>query len=637
MKGFLSKPHQLLRFVAKRLREERGLRRLLQDIANLVRGNGIAGLFREIAVIGNAVQSPLRRDSAYPAWIARHDYDDERDGPALRRAIADASGASAGAVEGDMQPLPFLSILVDLGHERPERTGDVERTIAALETQHYLKFELLVFSKTGIGEAVAARFSSIMHRHSWFQLVTGGAADFTDAANRAVKAARGDHLLFLRPGDGLGPNALAEIALAASRHRDASFLYWDTDRIGPDGRRRQPCFRPDWNRELFLSQDYIDGAALIPRGLFLTIGGFRQGFGDHTLYELLLRALCAPGRHEPHHIARILCHRAEPADDPDLSPERAKSSTQLLAVQAYCERMLPFVRAELAAHGITRLRYPLPAALPLVSVLIPTRDRLDLLRQAVNGLLQRTDYPAMEILIADNDSREPETLAYLSHLEDSRSARVIRHPGAFNFSALINRAASAANGDFFCLLNNDVDVIHADWLGEMVSRAAAPDIGAVGAKLLYADQRIQHAGVVLGIKGTAGHVFKFLKRHDAGYQKRLQSVQQWLAVTAACLVVSREKFIAVGGFDETDLAVTFNDVDFCLKLHQAGYRNLYTPYAELYHLESVSRGSDAATEKRDRAHRERDVIRARWAAYIANDPFYSPNLSRASDNFALRE
>jgi GT2 family glycosyltransferase len=288
-----------------------------------------------------------------------------------------------------------------------------------------------------------------------------------------------------------------------------------------------------------------------------------------------------------------------------------------------------------AIAGQTRVIYPLPVEPPLVSLIIPTRDKLTLLHGTVEGLLNQTDYKPIEIIIIDNGSVEPATIAYLEEIQQNKSVSVIRHQGPFNYSQLNNHGVSYATGEIIGLLNNDLEVISSSWLTEMVSHALRPDIGAVGAKLYYANDTIQHAGVIVGLGGLAGHGFKFLAREAPGYHWKPFLIQNYSAVTAACLIMRRRVFQEVGGLNEKDLKVAFNDVDLCLRIREQGYRIVWTPYAELYHLESASRGSDNTLKKHLRLRHELNYMKAKWPLMISHDPYYNPNLTIEYEDFSL--
>ena len=267
--------------------------------------------------------------------------------------------------------------------------------------------------------------------------------------------------------------------------------------------------------------------------------------------------------------------------------------------------------------------------------MIPTRDGVRVLRTCVEGLLQATDYPAFEVTIVDNGSTGADTLGYLREIE-RRGVRVLEYDRPFNFAAINNFAVARTESDLIALVNDDIEVVHPEWLAEMVSHAVRPEVGAVGALLLYPDRRIQHGGVVLGVGGVAGHAFKYAPGITPGYFASLHVARSVSAVTAACMVVDRRKYREVNGLDARELEVAFNDVDFCLKLRAAGYRNVFTPHAVLVHHESVSRGDDWVGEKLKRFQRERKVMMDRWGSALFEDPFYSPHLTLEREDFSLR-
>ena len=282
-----------------------------------------------------------------------------------------------------------------------------------------------------------------------------------------------------------------------------------------------------------------------------------------------------------------------------------------------------------------RVRYALPEQLPLVSLIIPTRNGLDLLRTCVQSVLALTTYPHYEILIVDNGSDDPATLDWLADVQGNQRVRVLRDDRPFNYSALNNGAVRHARGELLGLLNNDLEVITPDWLDEMVSHALQPGIGAVGARLWYPDNTLQHGGVIVGLGGVAGHAHVHMARQHAGYFGRTSLLSAFSAVTAACLVIRKSIFEEVGGLNETDLAVAFNDVDFCLRVRELGYTNMLTPYAELYHYESATRGLDDTPEKSARFNREVEYMKQRWEPLLQHDPAYSPNLSLLYSDFSL--
>ncbi|HEX5515658.1 MAG TPA: glycosyltransferase family 2 protein, partial [Gammaproteobacteria bacterium] len=337
------------------------------------------------------------------------------------------------------------------------------------------------------------------------------------------------------------------------------------------------------------------------------------------------------------HVPQILYHwravegsTAAGHDNKDYATDAARR-----ALQEYFDACHPGVEVSISGPGLYRHRWPLPNPAPLVSLIVPTRDSYDILKTCIESILSRTTYPHYEILLVDNQSTCPQTLAYMAQLADDPRVQVLRYDQPFNYSAINNFAAREAQGTLIGLINNDVEVLNADWLGEMVRHAVRSEIGCVGAKLYYPDGTLQHCGVVLGIGGVAGHSHKYFPGDTPGYFSRLRIVHNVSAVTGAALVLRKEVFDAVGGLDEQGLAVAFNDVDLCLKVMAAGFRNLWTPFAELIHHESKSRGLDQTPEKQARFRAECEVMQQRWGELLRKDPCSNPNLTLLREDYSL--
>ena len=432
-------------------------------------------------------------------------------------------------------------------------------------------------------------------------------------------------------------HAMYMVAVELNAYPEADVVYSDEDKVDETDQRYEPHFKSDWNFELFCAMNTINHLAVYRTALLKEIGGFREGYEGSQDFDLALRAIARTTPERIRHIPFILYHWR-------VFQTSGSYSTEFLgkAVEASRRALADYFRGIGETVEITRgyrhynrVIRPVPEPAPLVSLLIPTRDRVDLLRGCVDGLLHRTDYTDVEILILDNESVEPETHDYFKSLAADKRVRVLEYTGPFNFSAINNFGASHARGSILGFINNDIEVIESGWLREMVSHAARPNVGAVGARLLYADGTVQHGGVILGIGGVAGHSHKHFWGKEAGYCCRAQVPQYLSAVTAACLLMRRSCFDEIGGFDAENLAVAFNDVDLCLKLREAGYDIVWTPYAELFHLESASRGSDMAPEKAERFTREVMHMRSRWKSVLENDPCYSPNLTLTTEDFAF--
>lgn len=437
------------------------------------------------------------------------------------------------------------------------------------------------------------------------------------------------------PQDALLPaHALAEIAMELACWPGTALLFTDEDRIDAAGRRHSPRFKGGWDPDLMLACDAVGCLAAYDRSMWEQEGGLPAD-PDAALacHHLALRVGAAAPPDRIRHLPAILCHRrAEPgaAADPARA-ERARAMVRAYLGGASGARVVP---APHAPHW-NRIIHPLPDPAPLVSIIVPTRDRAGLLELCADGILNRTAYRPFELLIADNGSSESDALALLALLARDPRVRVLPCPGPFNWSAINNRVATAARGEILVLLNNDIDIADPDWLTELVAQASRPEVGAAGAKLLYPDGRVQHAGLMLGPPASAVHQYRFAERDAPGHLGQLVLAHGLSAVTGACLALRRAVFAEMGGLDERNLTVTFNDVDLCLRLRARGYRVIWTPHAALFHLEGVSRGSDAEGENLLRSNRELRFMRNAWGPLYDRDPFYNPNLTYGWDHVTL--
>ena len=456
------------------------------------------------------------------------------------------------------------------------------------------------------------------------------------ASNSALELASGEFAALLDHDDELAPHALFAVALELNKHPETDLIYSDEDKIDEEGRRFDAYFKPDWNHDLLEGQNYISHLGIYRASRLREVGGFRVGFEGAQDWDLALRVIETVPAERIRHIPRVLYHwRAVAGSTALVLSEKdyiAGNSRRLL--EDHCQRMGIVAQVEAVPGGHCRMRRALPDPAPLISIVIPTRNRIDVLRPCMESILERSTYQRYEIILIDNQSDDPDSVDYLEGLH-GEDIRVLSYNHPFNFSAMNNFAVAQARGELVCLLNNDMEVITPDWLEEMASHACRPEIGAVGAMLYYPNDTIQHAGAVLGIGGVAGHAFKNFPRGTDGQYNRARLVQNYTAVTAACLMIRRSTFQEVGGFEEKQLRVGFNDIDFCLRVHAAGYRNLWTPFAELYHHESVSRGLEDTPEKHERFQAEVACMRQRWGALLDSDPAYNPNLTLLHENFCL--
>jgi GT2 family glycosyltransferase len=460
----------------------------------------------------------------------------------------------------------------------------------------------------------------------------------SEATNSAISLAEGGFIAFLDHDDELSEDALFFIVESLNEHPAAKIIYSDEDKIDKQGVRSCPHMKPDWNPDLFLSQNYISHLCVIKASLVRAVGCIRKGVEGSQDYDLLLRCIPKVTDREIIHVSRVLYHwraiETSTANSDDAKDYKTASGVK--ALQDYVQST--GLNCDVSPGVLPNtyiLSYAIPSPVPLVSIIIPTRDNKKILRNCISSILAKTTYKNYEIVILNNQSVEIETLSYLQSLSRNPVIRVLSYDYPFNYSSINNYGVKHANGSVLCLLNDDTEVISPDWLTVMVSNALRPSIGCVGAKLLYTNGQIQHGGVVLGIGGVAGHVHRYADKDDYGYFGRLFLTQNYTVVTGACLVVKKSTYEKLGGLNEKELPVALNDVDFCLRVREAGYRNVWTPFAELYHYESISRGLDDSPMKQKRAAREVRYMKKRWGKLLTNDPAYNTNLSLTREDFTL--
>ena len=436
------------------------------------------------------------------------------------------------------------------------------------------------------------------------------------------------------------PSARSQPWRARSPHHpEAGIIYSDEDKIAADGTRSDPFFKGDWNHELFLGQNFINHLGVYRTSLLRETGGFREGFEGSQDYDLALRCIERLRADQVRHIPRVLYHwriaEGSVAADSKAKPYATEAARRAIADHLQRRGVAGHVDACPESVGAHRVTYELAEPRPLVSIVIPMRDRVDLLQKCIHSIRRGTDYSPLELVIVDNGSTEFETQSYLRILQDELAARIVREDSAFNFSHLINRGAKEATGEVLALLNNDIEAENRDWLREMVSHVVRPGTGAVGARLWYPNGTLQHGGVIVGHGGVAGHAMYRMPRGYSGYFNNMFLTRNCLAVTAACMVVRKTVFEQAGGFDEVNLPISFNDIDFCLRLRALGLQNIWTPYANLIHHESASRGHHTGPEEQKQIFRESVFMQEKWAPELLHDPFYNPNLTLDSPSFDL--
>lgn len=587
--------------------------------------------FREVGLrgFGNwlyASYATPKNHDVYATWLSNYDHSTTRD---IQKASTQSSSFA-------FQPL--ISILVPCYNSDREW---LRRCIESVRAQAYPCWELCMAddaSPSADTMRLLNEYAKTDKRVKVMRRAVNG--HISAASNSALDLATGEYVALLDHDDELHPLALFEMVKALQTHRDWKLIYSDEDKVDQHGRRYDPYMKPDWNYDLFLSQNCISHLGVYQRQLVLDVGGFREGYEGSQDWDLALRCVEKLKDDEIGHIPHVLYHwRAIPGSTAVGVDE--KNYARTAAMKVITEHLKRIgADASVKEHENPRLKgqfhvsYGLPAKLPKVSLIIPTRDGLKLLQRCIDSILTLTDYDNYEIVIVDNQSSERETLEYLSQVVADPRVRVLVYDQPFNYSALNNYAADETSGELVGLVNNDIEVISPGWLREMAGHAMRTEIGAVGAMLYYPDNTIQHAGVILGIGGVAGHMYGGHPRDYIGQMGRAQLTQSLSAVTAACLLIRRSVFEEAGGLDES-LRVAFNDVDFCLRVRQLGYRNLWTPLAELYHHESATRGYEDSPEKLARFASETSFMMERWADELMWDPAYSCNLTLTGTPFDL--
>ncbi len=462
------------------------------------------------------------------------------------------------------------------------------------------------------------------------------------ASNKALKMATGEFVVLLDNDDEIAPDALFECVKALNSDKNLDFIYSDEDKIDAKGRRVSPFFKPDWSPDLFFSMNYTCHLSCFRKQIVDEIGGFRLGYEGSQDYDLTLRIIEKISSERIHHIPKVLYHWRELETSTASSPDSKNYTLEasIKALQDYLRRNN--IEGEVI-EGLTPGRFYIKRKIvepKKVSIIIPFRDQPAMLKKCVTSVLAKTEYSDYEIILVDNQSQEERTKKYLARLAQNGKIKILNYDQPFNFSAINNFAVENCDGDYILLLNNDTEVIVKDWLNAMVREIQRPEVGVVGAKLLYPNKTVQHAGVVLGM-GIAGHAFKYLPDANEGYRSQAKILRNYSAVTGACLMTKKKLYREVGGLDEQNLKIAYNDVDFCLKIRKKGFLVVYTPYAKLYHYESLSRGDDESIKKEDpeklkRIVSERKFMAEKWQDWIDNDPYYNPNLTRRKEDFSLR-
>jgi len=559
-------------------------------------------------------------EGGYEAWLARHKVDKRTLRRQKHAAFAQKPLISI-VIPLYCTPLPYLKELLESVRRQSYENwqlcladGSPDDKAKEFIEKHYGREKRIVYRKLEENGGISVN------------------------TNEAVALAAGEYLMFCDHDDTLEPDALYEIVKAIN-DTGADMLYTDEDKVSMDGRHYfDPNFKPDFNLFRLRENNYICHIFVVKKSLTDETGLLRSEFDGAQDFDFILR--CCEKAQKITHIPKVLyhwrCHMDSTAADPSSKAYAYEAGRK--AVREHYQRLGIDAKVEMTERPGWYRSHVKVQGNPLISVIIPNKDHTDDLELCLFSMTRKSTYRNYEILIVENNSEKEETFEYYRKLPDRYpKARVLTWEKEFNYSAINNFAAKEAKGEYLLFLNNDVEILTPDWMEEMLQNCQQENVAAVGAKLYYPDDTIQHAGVVLGLGGIAGHIMCRASKEDPGYFGRMISVQEISAVTAACMMVKKSDFDAVGGLDET-FQVAFNDIDLCMKFRAAGKKIIFTPYAELYHYESKSRGLEDTPEKQFRFDKEVKRFQEKWAQQLEmGDPYYSPNLSVTEGDCSLRE
>lgn len=533
---------------------------------------------------------------------------------------------------------PKISIVVPL-YKTPEKY--LRQLVETVKAQTYTNWELCLSDGSGENSPIQKLLENLAASDKRIKVIFHKEPlQISENTNAGIEASTGDYIAFADHDDELTPHALFQCVKALNENRNIRILYSDEDKMSMDGHKFfQPHFKPDYNPDLLCTVNYICHLFVVDREIIRQVGMLRKEFDGAQDYDFIFRCVETVKPEEIYHIPKILyhwrCHEDSTAENPESKTYAFEAGKR--AIEEHYKRT--GIHAEVLQGeflGLYRTRF-IRDYDPLISIIIPNKDHIEDLKRCMDSIDQKSTYRNYEYIIVENNSTQEETFRYYKKLEaENPKAHVVYWDREFNYSAINNYGAGFAKGEYILLLNNDTEIINEDCLEQLLGYCMRSDVGAVGARMYYEDDTIQHAGVVIGFGGIAGHCFVLQPRGTTGYCHRIICAQDYSAVTAACMMVKRSAFDEVGGLTE-ELAVAFNDIDFCMKLRSAGYLIVYNPYAELYHYESKSRGLEDTPEKVARFNKEIQIFERRWPEIMRNgDPYYNPNLTLKSQDFSLK-
>lgn len=605
-----------------KLKKNKSVIDYLAKFVELVKTGGLASATRIAAqYLSNPAVNPLTRKSLYRRWIKNNEPDPKQ--------LEDQKKCA------NSLPLqPKISLLVPVYN--PPLDVLVE-TLDSVASQTYPNWECCISNGDPSNQVIKEHLDARAESDKRFKVIhldqNLGIAGNTNAA---AALATGDYVGFLDHDDSLAPFALFEVAKTLSSDPDIEVLYSDEDVLNERGRRVEPFFKPGYSPDLMCSMNYMCHFFVLRKRLGDALGWLRTGYDGAQDFDFILRA--AELAKKIHRIPGILYHwrsvKGSTASDYYAKPYATEAGIKALEDHLKRSQQEGVVSTNYMPTWY-RVSYSLPEQ-PLVSIIIPNHNHADDLRNLTASILEKSTYTNFEILIVENNSQEKATFdLYNSFRETDQRIRIIEWNQPFNYSSVNNFAAESTSAEVLLFLNNDIEIITPDWIEQMLMHALRPETGTVGAKLLYPNDTIQHAGLVVGIGGTAGHVHKGYHRDRVGYGGLLKQVHNVSANTAACLMVRRKVFEMAGGFDPK-YVLAFGDVDLCLKIMENGFVNVWTPFAELYHHESKTRGYEVTREQKARFEHEKSIFRGRWRDFLEKgDPYYNPNLSLRDEGYSI--
>lgn len=587
---------------------------LVKKSINLIKNGGLGALRQKIFYEGI---------NHYKYWVKSYDMLSIQDKKKIRIHLQ------------ELKYQPLITIIMPV-YNTPEKW--LREAIESVINQIYTNWELCIADDASTHSHIKQVLDEYKQKESRIKVIFRKEnGHISNASNSALEICTGEFVGLMDHDDKLAEHALYMMVNELNNYPDSDLIYSDEDKIDENNERFDPYFKPDWNPELFNVQNYISHFCLYRNSILRKVNGLRIGFEGAQDWDLTMRVSeMIPASHI-RHIPFILYHwRAIQGSTAKSQGEKEYVvNAQRNTIKSHFERMGKNVDIFQTKQGYWRIKYEIPNPMPLVSIIIPTKNQLMLLSQCIKSIMEKTLYPKYEIIIINNQSDIPDVLDFYNELKENKNIKVIEYNHSFNFSAINNFGVKFTKGEIIVFLNDDIEVISPDWLNELVTHSVRSEVGAVGAKLYYPNNQIQHAGVVLGLGGVAGHAYLNMPRTYPGQMSRALLTQNYSAVTAACLAIRKEIFIKVGGFNEENLRIAFNDIDFCIRVLNAGYQNIWTPYAELYHHESATRGYEDTTEKQMRFKSEIEYMKEKWKLLLENDPNYNLNLSLVHDSFSI--